>query len=65
MPTWAYNQLRLILVQGIVVLVAVMMIAEEVVDVLKVHLMQVEIAINQVLALQIAVVEESAKIYLI
>jgi hypothetical protein len=27
-----------------------MMIAEEVVDVLKVHLMQVEIAINQVLA---------------
>jgi hypothetical protein len=49
----------------IVVLVAVMMIAEEVVDVLKAHLMQVEIAINQVLALQIAVVEESAKIYLI
>jgi hypothetical protein len=49
----------------IVVLVAVMMIAEEVADVLKVHLMQVEIAINQVLALQIAVEEESVKIYLI
>jgi hypothetical protein len=65
MLTWACSQLRLILVQVIVVLVAVMMIAEEVVDVLKVHLMQVEIAINQVLALQIAVVEESAKIYLI
>ena len=50
---------------GLVVLVAVMMIAEEVVDVQKEHLMQVEIVINQVLVVQTAAVVESAKIYLI
>jgi hypothetical protein len=47
------------------VLVAVMTTAEEVVDVQKVHLMQVEIVINQVLVVQTVAVVESAKIYLI
>jgi hypothetical protein len=65
MRTWAYNRLRLILVRVIGVLVAVMTTAEEVVDVQKVHLMQVEIVINQVLVVQTVAVVESAKIYLI